>query len=217
MASRGFNRLRALWATCQGAHLQHHARSSCSQQTRVLSAQSKVFCPQSMLFSAQFKVSSPQFRVFSAHPRAFSVQAAEKEPASTAEGEGGENAAVKKKRKRKKTFMEVAQFLPDWGLGAKFTKSHWPPGNFYKVTKVKVYKSGRHGAAWGVFHQEEVAKTGETQKIGGVNKRCWRYVPEGGVAAVAWKRPAAERPIKPVPLTIADIATLSPSTPQAAV
>jgi hypothetical protein len=91
----------------------------------------------------------------------------------------------------------VAQFLPNWGIGAKFTKSHWPDGNFYRVTNVKLYKSGRHGAAWGVFHQSEAPKTDEVQKIGGVNKRCWRYVPESGVdagAETAWKRIVSFRP-----------------------
>lgn len=114
--------------------------------------------------------------------------------------------------------MEVAQFLPNWGIGAKFAKSHWPVGNFYRITNVKVYKSGRHGAAWGVFHHEEAAKSGETQKIGGVNKRCWRYIPEGE-PAMAWKRtmPKADRPLKPVPTAIADSAAPSPaaaSTPE---
>lgn len=115
----------------------------------------------------------------------------------------------KKRKKRKKTFMEVAQFLPEWGQGCKFTKSHWPPGNFYEVTKVKVYKSGRHGAAWGIFHEDKAAKTGEPQKIGGVNKRCWRYIPDGDVAAVVWKQSVAKRPIKHVPLTSGEVATLS--------
>ncbi|MCO5553943.1 hypothetical protein L7F22_007469 [Adiantum nelumboides] len=168
MATRGFGRLRTLWTTCQCEWLRQ-ARPFSSSQT--------------IPFSAQWRVFSPQVWTPSANLKAFSAQAGSNEPASSAEGE----AVVKKKRRRrKKTFLEVAQFLPNWGLNARFTKSHWPEGNFYKVTKVKVYKSGRQGAAWGVFHQNEAAKTGEVQKIGGVNKRCWRYVPDVDLSALKY-------------------------------
>ncbi|MCO5575448.1 hypothetical protein L7F22_029249 [Adiantum nelumboides] len=195
MATRGFKRLRTLWTTCQC-----EARRSWLRQARPFSS-TKIISSQSIPFSAQWRVFSPQVWTPSANLKGFSAQAGSNEPAPSAEGE----AVVKKKRRRrKKTFLEVAQFLPNWGLGARFTKSHWPEGNFYKVTKVKVYKSGRQGAAWGVFHQNEAAKTGEVQKIGGVNKRCWRYVPDVDLSALVWKRVAAEHLVKPVPLTFAD-------------
>ena len=131
---------------------------------------------------------STVFFFFSSHQHSRSFAAAAQKPTAAAgsEAQGGEEAVKKKRRSKKKNFIEVAQFLPNWGVGAKFTKSHWPEGNFYRVTNVKLYKSGRHGAAWGIFHQSEAPKTDEAQKIGGVNKRCWRYVPEG--AQTAWKR-----------------------------
>lgn len=201
MATRGFRRLRTLWTRCQhGAH-QSEAVGSWLQQAKTYSTP-KIISSQIIPSSAKRSIFSPQSTASFANSRAFSAQAVSKEPASTAAE--GEKADVKKKRRKKKTFLEVAQFLPNWGLGARFKKSHWPAGNFYKVTKVKVYKSGRHGAAWGVFHQEEVAKTGEVQKIGGVNKRCWRYIPDMDISALIWKRSATERPVKPVPLTLAD-------------
>ncbi|KAI5077140.1 hypothetical protein GOP47_0006964 [Adiantum capillus-veneris] len=156
-------------------------RRSGLQEARPFSTR-KIISSQTNPFSAQWRVFSPHPRASFASFRAFSARAASKEPASTEEA--GEKDVVKKRRRKKKTFLEVAQFLPDWGVGARFTKSHWPAGNFYKVMKVKVYKSGRHGAAWGVFHQNESAKTGELQKIGGVNKRCWRYVPEKDLSSI---------------------------------
>ena len=51
-----------------------------------------------------------------------------------------ETAAVKKpKRKKKKNLFEVAQFLPDWGIGYNMAKSHWE-GISYKITKINLYK-----------------------------------------------------------------------------
>ncbi|KAL6497505.1 hypothetical protein OROHE_027134 [Orobanche hederae] len=68
---------------------------------------------------------------------------------------GGE--AKKPKRKKKKNFFEVAQFLPNWGIGYHMAKTHWS-GVSYEITKINLYKDGRHGKAWGVVHKDAVFK-----------------------------------------------------------
>ncbi|KAL3636605.1 hypothetical protein CASFOL_018904 [Castilleja foliolosa] len=61
--------------------------------------------------------------------------------------------AVKPKRKKKKNLFEVAQFLPNWGLGYHMAKTHWT-GVSYEITKINLYKDGRHGKAWGIVHKD---------------------------------------------------------------
>lgn len=39
--------------------------------------------------------------------------------------------------------MEVVQFLPGWGVGAKLAKGHWQPGTFYQLTRLQLGKVGR--------------------------------------------------------------------------
>lgn len=50
-------------------------------------------------------------------------------------------AAVSKtsKRKKGKNLFEVAQFLPNWGVGFKMAKTHWK-GVSYEITKINLYK-----------------------------------------------------------------------------
>ncbi|KAL3850623.1 hypothetical protein ACJIZ3_012505 [Penstemon smallii] len=76
--------------------------------------------------------------------------------ASSAGSPAVEAAAVsevkKPKRKKKKNFFEVAQFLPQWGIGYHMAKTHWTDVS-YQITKINLYKDGRHGKAWGIAHK----------------------------------------------------------------
>ncbi|PIA32111.1 hypothetical protein AQUCO_04500009v1 [Aquilegia coerulea] len=78
-----------------------------------------------------------------------------------------------KRKKKKKNLFEVAQFLPNWGIGYQMAKTHWV-GISYQITKVNLYKDGRHGKAWGIVHKEAADAP---KKISGVHKRCWSYIP----------------------------------------
>ena len=48
-------------------------------------------------------------------------------------------AAAKPKKRKKKNLFEVAQYLPNWGLGYHMAKSHWV-GVSYQITKINLYK-----------------------------------------------------------------------------
>ncbi|KAL7094777.1 hypothetical protein ACP275_11G125700 [Erythranthe tilingii] len=71
--------------------------------------------------------------------------------AESAAEAGGE--VQKPKRKKKKNLFEVAQFLPNWGIGYHMAKTHWT-GVSYEITKINLYKDGRHGKAWGLVHKD---------------------------------------------------------------
>ncbi|GAU17287.1 hypothetical protein TSUD_110040, partial [Trifolium subterraneum] len=58
----------------------------------------------------------------------------------------------KSKRRKKKNFFEVAQFLPNWGVGYHMAKTHWQEVS-YEITKLNLYKDGKHGKAWGIAHK----------------------------------------------------------------
>lgn len=45
----------------------------------------------------------------------------------------------KRRRRKKKNLFEVAQFLPNWGLGYHMAKTHWT-GVSYEITKINLYK-----------------------------------------------------------------------------
>ena len=45
----------------------------------------------------------------------------------------------KPKRRKKKNLIEVAQFLPNWGIGYHMAKAHWN-GISYEITKINLYK-----------------------------------------------------------------------------
>ncbi|CAK9166763.1 unnamed protein product [Ilex paraguariensis] len=83
--------------------------------------------------------------------------------------------AKKPKRKKKKNLFEVAQFLPNWGIGYFMAKTHWI-GVSYQITKINLYKDGRHGKAWGLVHKDGLPAADAPKKISGVHKRCWRYL-----------------------------------------
>lgn len=55
--------------------------------------------------------------------------------AAAAEGDG----AKKPRRKKKKNLFEVAQFLPNWGIGYHMAKTHWAEVS-YEITKINLYK-----------------------------------------------------------------------------
>ncbi|XP_028772613.1 uncharacterized protein LOC114729752 [Neltuma alba] len=81
----------------------------------------------------------------------------------------------KSKRRKKKNLFEVAQFLPNWGIGYHMAKTHWTDVS-YEITKINLYKDGRHGKAWGIVHKNGLPAADAAKKISGVHKRCWRYI-----------------------------------------
>ncbi|EXB30491.1 hypothetical protein L484_006041 [Morus notabilis] len=86
-------------------------------------------------------------------------------------------SSKKPKRKKKKNLFEVAQFLPNWGIGYHMAKTHWT-GVSYEITKINLYKDGRHGKAWGIVHKDGLPPADAPKKMSGVHKRCWRYIPK---------------------------------------
>ncbi|KAK2641924.1 hypothetical protein Ddye_023687 [Dipteronia dyeriana] len=82
----------------------------------------------------------------------------------------------KPKRRKKKNLFEVAQFLPNWGIGYHMAKTHWTNVS-YEITKINLYKDGKHGKAWGIAHKDGLAAADAPKKISGVHKRCWKYIP----------------------------------------
>ncbi|KAJ7980785.1 28S ribosomal S34 protein [Quillaja saponaria] len=80
-----------------------------------------------------------------------------------------------KRRKKKKNLFEVAQFLPNWGVGYHMAKTHWNEVS-YEITKINLYKDGKHGKAWGLVHKNGLPAADAPKKISGVHKRCWRYI-----------------------------------------
>ncbi|KAK7343114.1 hypothetical protein VNO80_26077 [Phaseolus coccineus] len=82
----------------------------------------------------------------------------------------------KKSKRKKKNLFEVAQFLPNWGIGSHMAKCHWHEVS-YEITKLNLYKDGRHGKAWGVAYKNGLPLADAPKKISGVHKRCWKYLP----------------------------------------
>uniref|UniRef100_A0A0V0HDF0 Putative 28S ribosomal S34, mitochondrial-like n=1 Tax=Solanum chacoense TaxID=4108 RepID=A0A0V0HDF0_SOLCH len=102
-----------------------------------------------------------------------------KDPSTESSADGPK----KPKRKKKKNLFEVAQFLPNWGLGYHMAKTHWANVS-YEITKINLYKDGRHGKAWGLAYRDGLPIADAPKKISGVHKRCWKYIanlkkPEG--------------------------------------
>ncbi|KAL9367954.1 hypothetical protein Peur_039153 [Populus x canadensis] len=96
---------------------------------------------------------------------------------SSAAAENPKNETSKPKRRKKKNLFEVAQFLPNWGIGYHMAKSHWANVS-YEITKINLYKDGRHGKAWGIAHKDGFPiADAAPKKISGVHKRCWKYIP----------------------------------------
>ncbi|GMN23914.1 hypothetical protein TIFTF001_000326 [Ficus carica] len=125
---------------------------------------------------------------------------------SSSQNPSASSSKKKPKRKKKKNLFEVAQFLPNWGIGYHMAKTHWT-GVSYEITKINLYKDGRHGKAWGIVHKDDsqnstvrcwktvcvslvvpsltaecilimgLQAADAPKKISGVHKRCWRYIP----------------------------------------
>ncbi|VVA36765.1 PREDICTED: LOC110107144 isoform [Prunus dulcis] len=114
------------------------------------------------------------WRLTSSFLRNFST--ASENPTAAAAASPSSSASKKPKRKKKKNLFEVAQFLPNWGLGYQMAKTHWV-GVSYQITKINLYKDGRHGKAWGIVHKEGLPAADAPKKISGVHKRGWRYIP----------------------------------------
>lgn len=103
-------------------------------------------------------------------------------PAASAEGGAAAAAAAEvakesKGRKKKKNLFDVVQFLPSWGVGYKVAKTTWRDVS-YQITKINLYKDGRHGKAWGIRYKAGVQAAEAPTKISGVNKRGWKYIKE---------------------------------------
>ncbi|KAB8087293.1 hypothetical protein EE612_011352 [Oryza sativa] len=99
-------------------------------------------------------------------------------PAASAEGGAAAEAAKESKgRKKKKNLFDVVQFLPSWGVGYKVAKTTWRDVS-YQITKINLYKDGRHGKAWGIRYKAGVQAAEAPTKISGVNKRGWKYIKE---------------------------------------
>ncbi|ESQ42468.1 hypothetical protein EUTSA_v10014944mg [Eutrema salsugineum] len=97
-------------------------------------------------------------------------------PAASPSSEKPSSESIKPKRKKKKNLIEVAQFLPNWGIGYHMAKAHWN-GISYEITKINLYKDGKHGKAWGIVHKDGLRAAEAPKKISGVHKRCWKYIP----------------------------------------
>ncbi|XP_020103588.1 uncharacterized protein LOC109720718 [Ananas comosus] len=80
-------------------------------------------------------------------------------------------------RKKKKNLFDVVKFLPDWGIGYKVAKTHWRDVS-YQITKINLYKDGRHGKAWGIRFKAGLQAADDPIRISGVNKRGWKYIKE---------------------------------------
>ncbi|XP_006647299.2 uncharacterized protein LOC102718711 [Oryza brachyantha] len=99
-------------------------------------------------------------------------------PAAAAEGGAAvAETAKESKRRKKKNLFDVVQFLPSWGVGYKVAKTTWRDVS-YQITKINLYKDGRHGKAWGIRYKAGVQAAEAPTKISGVNKRGWKYIKE---------------------------------------
>uniref|UniRef100_A0A0D9VG11 Uncharacterized protein n=1 Tax=Leersia perrieri TaxID=77586 RepID=A0A0D9VG11_9ORYZ len=98
-------------------------------------------------------------------------------PATAAEGAAAAEVAKESKRRKKKNLFDVVQFLPSWGVGYKVAKTTWRDVS-YQITKINLYKDGRHGKAWGIRYKAGVQAAEAPTKISGVNKRGWKYIKE---------------------------------------
>ncbi|KAI3429055.1 uncharacterized protein J3R85_008691 [Psidium guajava] len=128
---------------------------------------------------------SPTHRTLSLLRQSFSflrnLSAAASPSSSPTIPSSSSSSSVKKpkRKKKKKNLFEVAQFLPNWGIGYHMAKTHWT-GVSYELTKINLYKDGRHGKAWGIVHKEGLPAADASKKISGVHKRCWKYIPNLG-------------------------------------
>lgn len=60
-------------------------------------------------------------------------------PSTSSSNPNASPASSKNKRRKKKNLFEVAQFLPNWGVGYHVAKAHWDEIS-YQITKINLYK-----------------------------------------------------------------------------
>ncbi|KAK9186280.1 hypothetical protein WN943_026644 [Citrus x changshan-huyou] len=106
------------------------------------------------------------------------------------------SSSAKPKRRKKKNLFEVAQFLPNWGVGYHMAKTHWANVS-YEITKINLYKDGKHGKAWGIVHKDGLPAADAPRKISGVHKRCWRYIPSLSKSVESTPKVTAPKEIAP--------------------
>lgn len=112
-------------------------------------------------------------------------------PSTSSSNPNASPASSKNKRRKKKNLFEVAQFLPNWGVGYHVAKAHWDEIS-YQITKINLYKSGTHGKAWGVAHKNGTPIAEAPKKISGVHKRCWKYIASLPSLGESKSNPSAE-------------------------
>ncbi|XP_057799642.1 uncharacterized protein LOC131015305 [Salvia miltiorrhiza] len=95
---------------------------------------------------------------------------------STTTSSAADTEKPKRKKKKKKNLFEVAQFLPNWGIGYHMAKTHWAEVS-YEITKINLYKDGRHGKAWGIAHKNGTPAADAPKKISGVHKALLEIYP----------------------------------------
>jgi hypothetical protein len=71
--------------------------------------------------------------------RSFSSASPSPSPSAQNPNASSSSASKKPKRKKKKNLFELAQFLPNWGIGYHMAKTHWT-GVSYQITKINLYK-----------------------------------------------------------------------------
>ena len=114
---------------------------------------------------------------FAALRRYASIQATP--GAATAEASGAE-AATKPKRYKRKNLAEVAAYLPENGLGAKFTRLMWIrngyENSYWTITRIKENPAGllRY---YGRLTWRGV-ETGRVRRVNTQCKRGWRFIRE---------------------------------------
>ena len=82
--------------------------------------------------------SSSLFRLSLSFIRTLSAASSSSSPSSSAAVGAAQNPK-KSKRRKKKNLFEVAQFLPNWGIGYHMAKTHWKEVS-YEITKINLYK-----------------------------------------------------------------------------
>ncbi|KAL5991611.1 hypothetical protein ACLOJK_012520 [Asimina triloba] len=120
-----------------------HTAATASTGTRPLLCWGFGFRPQQLLramASVTRRTAGEMYRALgllrsSFFTRHFSSPAAANPAAAAAEAA----ASNKRKRRKKKNLFEIAQFLPNWGLGYHMAKNHWE-GISYQITKINLYK-----------------------------------------------------------------------------
>ena len=99
---------------------------------------------------------------------------------TAAESAGATDAATKPRRYKRKNLAEVAAYLPENGLGAKFTRLLWIrngyEGSYWTITKIRETEAGKT-RFYGRLTWRGV-DTGRERRVNTQNKRGWRFIRE---------------------------------------